>query len=103
MANPSNLPTSPADKNWPKGPNFKAIVWGFVIAIVVVIVLGILVISGAGKRIFPMKTNSTPSQTRLTRPPVSDHPVLPSEQVSRSFKPNEINGPYAAGTAAQLC
>ena len=63
-----NLPTSPADKNWPKGPNFKAVVWGFVIAIVIVIVLGILLISGAGKRIFPMKTNSTPSQTRLSLP-----------------------------------
>lgn len=68
MANSSNLPTTPADKNWPKGPNFKAIVYGFLIAIVVVIVLGILIISRAGKRILPVKTNSTPSQTRLVSP-----------------------------------
>ncbi len=68
MPSPSNLPTSPADKNWPKGPNFKLIVYGFLIAIVLVVVLGILIISGAGKRIFPMNTHSTPSQTHLLLP-----------------------------------
>ena len=68
MPSQSNLPTSPADKNWPKGPNFKAVVYGFAIAIIVVIVLGLLLISGAGKRIFPMNTHSTPSQTHLTMP-----------------------------------
>ena len=68
MANEPNLPTNPVDKNWPKGPNFKAIVYGFAIAIIVVVLLGILLISGAGKRIFPMKTRATPSQTRLTLP-----------------------------------
>lgn len=78
MAQPPNLPTSPADKNWPKGPNFKAVVWGFLIAIIVVIVLGILLISRAGKRIFPMKTNSTPSQTRLILPAPAPRPMLPS-------------------------
>ena len=68
MAHSPNLPTNPADKNWPKGPNFKAIVYGFLIAIVIVVLLGILLISGAGKRIFPMNTHSTPSQTRLVLP-----------------------------------
>ena len=68
MPTPSNLPTNPADKNWPKGPNFKAIVYGFAIAILVVIVLGLLLISGAGKRLFPVNTHSTPSQTRLALP-----------------------------------
>ncbi len=68
MENESNLPTNPADKNWPKGPNFKAVVYGFLIAIVIVVLLGILLISGAGKRIFPMNTHSTPSQTRLVMP-----------------------------------
>ena len=68
MANESNLPTSSADKNWPKGPNFKTVVYGFLLAILVVVVLGILLISKAGKRIFPMNTRSTPSQTYLVLP-----------------------------------
>ena len=65
MSSSPNLPSNPADKNWPKGPNFKAIVYGFLVAIIVVVVLGILLISKVGKRIFPMNTHSTPSQTRL--------------------------------------
>lgn len=68
MPTPSNLPTSPADKNWPKGPNFKTVVYGFLIVIIIVVLLGILLISKAGKRIFPVNTHSTPSQTRLTLP-----------------------------------
>lgn len=68
MANLSNLPTSPADKNWPKGPNFKTVVYGFLIAIIVVVLLGILLISKVGKRILPVNTHSTPSQTYLLVP-----------------------------------
>ena len=68
MAEQSNLPTSSADKNWPKGPNFKAVVFGFVVAIIIVVILGILLISKAGKRIFPMDTHTTPSQTHLVLP-----------------------------------
>ena len=68
MAEQSKLPTNPADKNWPKGPNFKAIVYGFAVAIVIVVILGILLISKAGRRIFPMDTHTTPSQTRLELP-----------------------------------
>lgn len=68
MPTPSNLPTSPSDKNWPKEPRFKPVVVGFLIVIIVVVLLGILLISGAGKRIFPMNTHSTPSQTHLILP-----------------------------------
>ena len=73
MTNPANLPSNPSDKNWPKGPNFKAVVFGFLIAIVVVVLLGILLISKAGKRIFPVNTHSTPSQTYWMAPP-QPHP-----------------------------
>ncbi len=68
MSKEPDLPTSPADKNYPKGPNFKAVVYGFLIAIIVVVLIGILLITKAGKRIFPMNTHSTPSQTLLVVP-----------------------------------
>lgn len=68
MANSDNLPTSPVDKNWPKGPNFKGIVFGFCVAIVIVVILAIVLISRSGRKLFPVNTHSTPSQTRLSIP-----------------------------------
>ncbi len=68
MANPPNLPTSPADKNWPKGPNFKGIVYGFALAILVVIVLAIILLSSSGRKLIPVHTKTTPSQTHLILP-----------------------------------
>ena len=68
MANSPQLPTNPADKDRPEDPSIRPVVWAFLIAVIVVVLLGILLISRAGKRIFPMDTHSTPSQTRLQLP-----------------------------------
>ena len=76
MANPPNLPTSPADKNWPKGPNFKGIVFGFAVAIIVVIILAIILLSSSGRKLFPVRTRTTPSQTRLVAPTAPGTPTL---------------------------
>lgn len=73
MPTPPDLPTSPSDKNWPKEPRFKPVVLGFLVAIIIIVLLGILIISGAGRRIFPMNTHSTPSQTLLVQP--TAHPT----------------------------
>ena len=52
---------------YPKGPNFLGIVIGFCVAILVVVVVALVLLHTAGKKIFPMKTNPTPSQTQLLR------------------------------------
>lgn len=74
------LPTNRVDKNWPKGPNFLGIVIGFAVAIVVILALAALLLSGKGKNMFPVKTRSTPSQTSI--PSVSPAVTQPAE-VSR--------------------
>ncbi len=61
------LPTSPVDKNWPKGPNFLAIVIGSAIAILLVLGAAIFIVRGRAQKMVPTKTNTTPSQTSLPR------------------------------------
>ena len=62
------LPTSPADKNWPKGPNFLRIVIGAAVAIIIVLALALFLLKGRGQKAVPMKTDPTPSQTMLVAP-----------------------------------
>ncbi len=59
------LPTSPVDKNWPKGPNFLAIVIGSAVAILLVLGAAIFIVRGRAQKMVPMKTNTTPSQTSV--------------------------------------
>ena len=66
-------PSTADYRPYPKGPNFLGIVIGFCIAILVVAVVALLVIHGAGKRIFPIKTKSTPSQTLLRGTQTRNH------------------------------
>ncbi len=66
-----SLPTSPIDEHLPKGPNFLAIVIAFAIAILVVLVVAWFVVGHRGKKMFPMKTRETPSQTLLHARPES--------------------------------
>ncbi len=63
-------PSTADYRPYPKGPNFLGIVIGFCIAILLVVIAALILIYGAGKKIFPIKTNSTPSQTmlRVVRP-----------------------------------
>lgn len=63
-----SLPTTPVDRDRPKGPNFLAIVIGFAVAILVILLAAWFFMGRAGKSAFPMKTRSTPSQTRLEMP-----------------------------------
>ncbi len=62
------IPTSPVDKNWPKGPNFLGIVIGSAIAILLILGAAILIVRGRAQKMVPMKTKTTPSQTLLIRP-----------------------------------
>lgn len=64
-----SIPTSPADKNWPKGPNFLAIVIGFAVAIIIVLCVAYFVVRGRAQKMVPMKTNTTPSQTMVVGRP----------------------------------
>ena len=65
-----SLPTSPADKNWPKGPNFLGIVIGCAVAIVIILCVAVLVVRGRAQKMIPVQTKSTPSQSSLVyRPP----------------------------------
>ena len=66
-----SLPTSPVDRNLPKGPNFLGIVIGFAVAIVVILLAAWLLIGHRGKKTLPIDTQSTPSQTRAVPPPVA--------------------------------
>ena len=61
-------PSTKDYRPYPKGPNFLAIVIGFCVAILVIAIVALLLIHGAGKKIFPMKTKETPSQTLLRNP-----------------------------------
>ncbi len=63
------IPTSSADKNWPKGPNFLAVVLGCAVAIIIVLLAAIFIVRGRAQKIVPMKTNPTPSQTLVYTPP----------------------------------
>ena len=65
-----SLPTSPVDKDLPKGPNFLAIVIGFAVSIVILLILAWIFIGHSGKKVLPMNTHSTPSQTRMSPMPV---------------------------------
>ena len=58
------LPTVPEDRNLPKGPNFLAIVIGFAVAILVIL-LGTWLFLGHRRTVLPMDTRGTPSQTLL--------------------------------------
>ena len=61
-------PSSTEDyRTYPKGPNFLAVVIGFCVAILVIAIATMLVLHRSGKKIFPMKTNTTPSQTMIRR------------------------------------
>ena len=62
------LPTTPEDRNLPKGPNFLIIVIGFAAAILVIL-LSTWIYLGHRKSLLPMKTTTTPSQTHLQAPP----------------------------------
>ena len=59
-----SLPTAPEDRNLPKGPNFLAIVIGFAVTILVIL-LGTWLFLGHQKNVVPLGTKSTPSQTYL--------------------------------------
>ena len=66
-----SLPTAPEDQNLPKGPNFLAVVIGFAVAILLIL-LGTWLFLGHRKNMVPLNTKGTPSQTylRLLRPPI---------------------------------
>ena len=64
------LPTDPVDRHLPKGPNFLAIVIGFAVVILIVCVAAWWFLAHHGQKTMPVDTHSTPSQTRLTLPPV---------------------------------
>ncbi len=68
------LPTAPEDRNLPKGPNFLGIVIGSAIAILVIL-LGTWMYLGHRKSLLPMKTTTTPSQTRLIAPDNTSPPA----------------------------
>ena len=55
-------------RSYPKGPNFLAVVIGFCVMILIVVVATIFVLHRGGKNIFPMKTRATPSQTMVVVP-----------------------------------
>lgn len=59
------LPSSPADKNWPKGPNFLGIVIAFAVAILIILGVAVFLVRGRAQKMLPAKTDPTPSQTRL--------------------------------------
>lgn len=61
------LPTSPVDKNWPKGPNFLGIVIGSALAILLILCAAVLIMRGRAQKMVPVKTQTTPSQTRMLR------------------------------------
>ena len=71
------IPTVPEDRNLPKGPNFLGIVIGSAIAILVILICTWIYL-GHRKSLLPMKTTTTPSQTRLQRPTVAPESDLPS-------------------------
>ena len=61
-------PSSTEDyRTYPKGPNFLAVVIGFCVAILVIAIATMLLLHRSGNRLFPMKTNSTPSHTMIRR------------------------------------
>ena len=63
-----SLPTNPVDKHLPKGANFLAVVVGFAVAILLVLLVVWLVIGRRGKKIYPVDTKTIPSQTLLGSP-----------------------------------
>lgn len=62
------LPTSPVDKNWPKGPNFLGIVIGSAVALLLILGVVMLVLRNRAQKMVPVKTQTTPSQSMLTQP-----------------------------------
>ncbi len=66
-----SLPTSPVDSHLPKGPNFLGIVIGFAIAILIVFLVAWWFLGHHQRKILPVDTHSTPSQTRLIAPPLA--------------------------------
>ncbi len=65
-----SLPTNPADKNWPKGPNFLGIVLGAAAAILLLLGVAFMIIRGRAQKMVPVKTETTPSQTMVTGRPL---------------------------------
>ncbi len=59
------LPSSPADKNWPKGPNFLGIVIAFAVAILIILGVAVYLVHGRAQKMIPAKTETTPSQTMV--------------------------------------
>ncbi len=69
-----SLPTAPEDRNLPKGPNFLAIVIGFAVAILVIL-LGSWLFLSHRKSVLPLNTKGTPSQTYLHSPRLAPNPA----------------------------
>ena len=67
------LPTAPEDRNLPKGPNFLAVVIGFAVAILVIL-LGSWLYLSHRKTVLPLDTKGTPSQTYLRPRPIAPKP-----------------------------
>ncbi len=67
------VPIAPEDRNLPKGPNFLAVVIGFAVAIVVIL-LGTWLFLSRHPKVMPMNTKGTPSQTYLRHPPRASSP-----------------------------
>ncbi len=61
------LPTSSADKNWPKGPNFLGIVIGAAVTILILLLAAVFLMRGRAQKVIPVKTKATPSQTMVVR------------------------------------
>jgi cell division protein FtsN len=59
------IPTSPVDKNWPKGPNFLGIVLGAAAAMIILFIVAYFIVRGRAQKMIPTKTSSPPSQTML--------------------------------------
>lgn len=70
-----SVPTNPVDRHLPKGANFLAVVIGFAVVILIALVVAWFMVGRSGKKIFPVNTKSTPSQTRLMFPP-GPEPVM---------------------------
>ena len=67
-----SLPTSPVDKNWPKGPNFLGIVIASGIAILLILLAAVFIVRGRAQKMVPVKTKATPSQTLVRHSAVLD-------------------------------
>lgn len=68
-----SLPTSPVDKNLPKGPNFLGIVIGAAVAIIIILCVAVLIVRGRAQKMVPLKTEPTPTQSLILQPAAALH------------------------------